>query len=153
MLGIYKRKESGRSMVEIVGVLAMMGLITAGAFVLIRNGMATQKRNTVIDDVSKIVTGIRTLYAEYDDLSELKNKGNDAMAAMEIDTKGPYENTVYSVDMDASDSSRFVITIKKLPAKDCVVLAAKKWPDSVPGGKTSNCTSGGDYKIAITYDK
>ena len=152
MSKIFIGKESGRSMVEIVGVLAMMALMTVGAFVLIRNGMATQKRNTVIDDVSKIVTGIRTLYAEHDDLSKLKDKGDDALAALEISTSGPYENSVYSVNKDSSDNSRFVITIKNLPKRDCVVLATKKWPESV-GTPTSSCTSGGDFKITITYDK
>ena len=151
MSRIYKGKESGRSMIEIIGVLAMMGLMTVGAFVLIRNGMATQKRNTVIDDVSKIVTGIRTLYAEHDDLSELEDKGDDAMAAMEISNSGPYEDTVYSVDLDTTNSSRFVVTIENLPARDCTVLASKTWPEAV--SRTSNCTAGGNYKVSITYDK
>ena len=149
MSGIYRQQQSGRSMVEIVGVLAIMGLITVAAFVLIRNGMATQKRNAVIDDVSKIVTGVRSLYAEYDDLSGLD--GDAVLAATAVGENGPYENSVYSVAKDSSDNSKFVVTVKNLPARDCTVLASRKWADSV--GKSSDCTASGYYKVSLTYDK
>ena len=38
------RQESGRSMIEMVGVLAIMGMLTAGAFVLISLGINRQKQ-------------------------------------------------------------------------------------------------------------
>ena len=148
MSGIYRQQESGRSMIEIIGVLAIMGLMTVAAFVLIRNGMATQKRNVVIDDVSKIMTGVRTLYADYDNLSNLDGAG--ALAAMGVDDNGPYEGSSYSVAKDSSDNTRFIITISNLPVRDCTVLAAKKWADSVE--KSSDCSSGGG-SVSIKYDK
>ena len=148
MSGIYRQQQFGRSMIEIIGVLAIMGLMTVASFALIRNGTATQKRNTVIDDVSKIVTGIRSLYADYDNLSTLDGEG--ALDAIAVDEKGPYEDSSYSVAKDSSDNTRFVVTISGLPKRDCTVLAAKKWSDSV--GKSSNCGSGGG-SVSITYDK
>lgn len=152
MSGIYRQQESGRSMIEIIGVLAIMGLMTAAAFVLIRNGMATQKRNAVIDDVSKIMTGVRTLYADYDDLSSLDGAG--ALAAVGVDEKGPYEGSKYSVakTKNASDVySRFTVTISGLPARDCTVLAARKWADSVE--KSSSCGTGTRNSVSIIYEK
>ena len=59
----YKNQESGRSIIEIMGVLGLMGLISIGAFVLIRSGMASHRRTMVMDDVSKIVTGVRSSQA------------------------------------------------------------------------------------------
>ena len=149
MSRIYRQQESGRSMIEIIGVLAIMGLMTVAACVLIRNGMATQKRNAVIDDVSKIMTGVRTLYADYDDLSTLDGAG--ALAAMGVDENGPYEDSEYSVATDSSDNTRFIITISNLPARDCTVLAARKWSDAVD--KASSCGVDTDNSVSITYEK
>ena len=64
-----KKHESGRSMIEMVGVLAVMGLITAAAFVLITSAMRSQKVSRVDDDVSAISAGVRLLYTNSDDFS------------------------------------------------------------------------------------
>ena len=149
MSGIYRQQESGRSMIEIIGVLAIMGLMTVAAFVLIRNGMATQKRNVVIDDVSKIMTGVRTLYADYDDLSSLDGAG--ALAAMGVDENGPYEDSTYSVAAVTGDNpQQFVVTVSGLPARDCIVLASRKWSDAVDKDDDCDATGG---SVSITYDK
>ena len=150
MSGIYRQQESGRSMIEIIGVLAIMGIMTVAAFVLIRNGMATQKRNVVIDDVAKIVTGVRALYADYDDLSNLDS--DYALAAMGVDENGPYEDSTYSVAAVTGDyPQQFVVTVSGLPARDCIVLASRKWAEVVTNGKSSDCTD--TYSVSLTYDK
>lgn len=146
MSGIYRNSQLGRSMVEIVGVLAIMMLISAGAFVLIRSGMASQRRTIVSDDISKIVSGIRTLYADYDDLDTLDGPG--ALAAMGVDTDGPFEGTTYSVAKDNSNNRRFVVTISNLPPDECVILETKTWPGAV--NTTPQCSSN---SISITYNK
>ncbi len=154
MLKITRQPESGRSMLEIIGVLAIMAIMSAGAFVMIRNAMATQRRNTVMDDFSKIVTGVRTLFADHDDLSELKDKGADVMVAMSIDSDGPYAGSVYEVNINTNDSTNqtFVVTIKNLPTKDCVVLSQKSWQNSVSPYKNSNCNTGTRY-VSVYYEK
>ena len=54
-----KKHESGRSMIEMVGVLAVMGLITAAAFVLITSAMRSQKLSRADDDISALAAGVR----------------------------------------------------------------------------------------------
>ena len=51
------KDESGRSMIEMLGVLAIMGGITVGAIGIISSAMRTQKRSTVNDDVIQMVAG------------------------------------------------------------------------------------------------
>ena len=41
------KQESGRSMIEMLGVLAIMGVITVGAIEMIQLAMNTQKRRSV----------------------------------------------------------------------------------------------------------
>lgn len=150
-LKIIKNTESGRSMLEIIGVLAIMTLMSAGAFIMIRSSMATQRRNTVVDDFSKIVTGVRTLYSDYDDLTVFDGEG--AMAAMGIDkNKTPYNNATYSVTrVGNGKDGRFDVKISGLPNKDCIVLARRSWPDSI--GKSSSCPKSGSQYVSVTYRK
>ena len=68
-------QESGRSMIEMLGVLAIMGVITVGAIEMIQLAMNTQKRNTVNEEVLQIVTQVRSVFGEYDDFSNI-NKSN-----------------------------------------------------------------------------
>lgn len=55
--------ESGRSMIEIIGVLAVTGLLTAGGFLLVNNGMASQKRSRAIDEINILAATARSLSA------------------------------------------------------------------------------------------
>ena len=66
-------QESGRSMIEMLGVLAIMGVITVGAVTMISAAMRSQKRTVLQDEVAQIVTGVRTILGEYDDFSGLDN--------------------------------------------------------------------------------
>lgn len=139
-----KKSESGRSMLEIIGVMGIMGLITAGAFVLIRSGRETQRRSAINDTVSSIVTGIRTLYADYDDLSSLD--GTKALSALSISTTGP-NGVTYSVEKVTGNNKQFQVEITNLSDDDCTVLEAKAWSGSVDGASCSSTT------LTIKYNK
>ena len=67
------RQESGRSMIEMLGVLTIMGVLTVGAIGMISTAMRTQKRNAVNDEVIQMTTQVRTLLGEYDDFSHINN--------------------------------------------------------------------------------
>lgn len=140
-----KNSESGRSLIELLGVLAIMGMITAAAFVLIRGGMATQKRTVVNDDVAEIVTGVRTLYADYDTLPSSFD-GARTLAALSIDDEGPYTGSKYSVSRKSG--TRFEVKITGLPKNECTVLETKAWSGAVDQSATCSSTT-----LTIQYDK
>jgi len=155
------KTESGRSMVEIIGVMALMGLITAAAFVLIKSTNASQKRTIVIDDVAKIVTGVRTLYADYDDMHDVNTGNSDnILAAIGVDKDAPYSGTTYQIygarktDGTACSSNGacefFSVKILGLPADECQVFAARAWSESE--GISSSC-DGTTKSVTITYAK
>ena len=64
------RQESGRSMIEMMGVLAIMGVITVGAIAAISSAMNMQKRNEVNDEVLQMVTQVRQIFSEFDDYAD-----------------------------------------------------------------------------------
>ena len=58
---IYKN-QSGRTMLEMLGVLGIMGIITYGAISSINYGMVSYKVNQLYIDISDIINGIQDMY-------------------------------------------------------------------------------------------
>ena len=147
---ILKNCESGRSMVEIIGVLAVMGLITAGAFVLLRSGGAAQKRSRAMDDVAVIAENIRGLYAESDDFSELTDveaQGTALIDALYLHTKTPFgQGTTYSV-VKNDNPANFSVKLIGLEKEDCNALAATVWPNAISGATCS------DGVVSVVFGK
>lgn len=152
MQTLNKKQQSGRSMIEMVGVLAVMGLITAGAFVLISNASASQRRNRVIDDVMNIATGVRSLYAEHDTFPATeKMDGAKILSALSISPTSPY-NTTYEVARE-SDTT-FKVTVPDMNYNDCSALSIKKWKDAAtPPTCTQTLGDATKGRFVIIYNK
>lgn len=149
--------ESGRSMIEMLGVLAIMGVLTVGAISMISTAMRTQKRNTVNEEVLQIVTGVRQLLGEYDDFSNINNA--TIFGAIGISPKNTYGGT-YELAVDPANSRQFIVSITGLSDTDCEYFATKAWSDSVgymtsdgkQSGATGSCNLGnGQNIVKITY--
>jgi len=148
------RFESGRSMVEMIGVLAVMGLITAAAFVFIQSNMASSKRSRASDEVGAIVTAVREQNS-----GEQKNlgyyvgwsakddsNGTTYLRRLRISTKNPWGGD-YSVR--GSDNKNFFVVIKGLASGDCDALKTKAWSGAVV---TPTCeTQNGKKNLLIKY--
>ena len=151
------KMESGRSMIEMLGVLAIMGVLTVGAIGLISTAMRTQKRNTVNEEVLQMVTGVRQLLGEYDDFSHIDN--TTIFGAIGMSPKNPYGGT-YELAVDPANYRQFVVTINGLSRNDCEYFITKAWSDSVgylatdgkQGGASGNCRmEDGKNVVKITY--
>ena len=69
---IINSTQSGRSMIEMLGVLAIVGVLSVGGIAGYSKAMEKFKINKSIDEISHIVANIRTLYAQqttYDGLN------------------------------------------------------------------------------------
>lgn len=126
-------------MIEMLGVLAIMGVITVGAIGMISAATRTQKRNTVNDEVIQITTGVRQLLGEYDDFSNINNA--TIFGAIGMSAKNPYGGT-YELAVNPSNSRQFIVSIHGLSDADCKYFVTKAWSDSV-GYRTSNGKSSG----------
>ena len=145
-----KKQHSGRSMIEMVGVLAVMGLITAGAFVLISSASASSKRNRATDDIMEIAAGVRSVYVEHNDFSGGIDK--DILNAINKSNKGPYSDSVYAVAVNANSTTKFDVTLSNVPAKDCNGLKIRGFKDA-----TTTCSVAADSTklgtLTVTFDK
>lgn len=154
---INMRQESGRSMIEMMGVLAIMGVITVGAIAAISSAMNMQKRNTVNDEVLQMVTQVRQMFTEYDDYSNINN--STIFGAIGMSNKNPYGGT-YEISVNPSNARQFVVSINGLSQSDCEYFVTKGWDGSVGyemSGRTQSGASGtcnnanGENTVQITY--
>ena len=151
------KQESGRSMIEMLGVLAIMGVITVGAIEMIQLAMNTQKRNTVNEEVLQIVTQVRNIHGEYDDFSNINNA--TIFNAIGMSDTNPYGGK-YEISVDPSNPRQFVVSITGLSKNECETFITTAWSDSVgykmsngkSSGASGSCTNSNGYNtVQITY--
>ena len=63
MKNLYKNEQSGRSMVEMLGVLAIIGVLSIGGISGYSKAMAKFRVNKTLDQISMLVMNIRSLYS------------------------------------------------------------------------------------------
>lgn len=142
------KQESGRSMIEMLGVLAIMGVITVGAIGMITYAMRMQKQSKVNDDVYQIVLGVRQLLGEYDDFSNIDSSA--IFTALAMSDKNPYGGN-YVLSVNNANTRQFIVSINGLGAGDCKALKTKAWSDSVSGASGDCDSSQNDNVVSIVY--
>lgn len=149
-----KKNESGRSMVEMVGVLAIAGLLTAAAFVLIRSGISNQKISQMRDEIDALASNVRGLVAEGNNTCSLPgytdtwNLGTPlARAILKSDAVNPFGgNYGISRSEDKCDNDTTFQIYVRLPENVCETMAGFKYS----GGGTAKCDTD---ELVITYQK
>ena len=147
-----KKQESGRSMIEMGGVLAIMGLVTAGAFILIQSGLSSQKISRTSDELDILVSNARSMTAQSDSFKSLGTKldGGKTLAAsmLKSDGKSPIGGDYY-VYAAGTDYKNLYVGIDGISESDCTTMAAR----SFSGGTTRCMDNNGKKAFRITYGK
>ncbi|MBR6663999.1 MAG: hypothetical protein IKL33_04145, partial [Alphaproteobacteria bacterium] len=63
MYSLYKNEQSGRSMVEMLGVLAIIGVLSIGGISGYSRAMSKYRVNKTLDQISMLVMNIRSLFS------------------------------------------------------------------------------------------
>ena len=160
-MNMMKTNETGRSMIEMLGVLAIIGVLSVGGIAGYSKAMNKFKTNKVADNVSMIVTNIRTLYAQQNNYAGLNNTTAIQMGVVPDElgtdaTTGTLTNaflgsvnigtaTVTSLDAGTSGANRgFFLTMNGLTKEACVTLAANDWGSGYSAGYVGMTVSGSD---------
>lgn len=141
--------EKGRSMVEMLGVLAIIGVLSAGGLAGYSKAMFKHKLNTTIDQITMIVTNIRTLYGTQGNYEGLSNgmairagivptsmfTANSTYASNATLTN-PFKGgvTIASDTVAGVDEGGFVITYEGLPSEACVQIATSDFGTGAGSG-------------------
>lgn len=103
--------ESGRSMVEMLGVLAIIGVLSVGGIAGYSKAMNKYKINKTTDQISMLVANIRTLFS---------SQGNyDGLDNQQAKKFGVVPNDMYTSDSNKTITNAFAgaVTITSAPAR------------------------------------
>lgn len=153
-----EKQESGRSLVEMIGVLAIMGLVTAAAFVLIQSGLEAQKRNRATDEIDILASNIRGMVAQAtDNAKKFASLPTETQAGKILakallkssDGKTPFDGTysVYATDEGAT----FTVELSDIGAAECQAMAKRPYSHGIADcpdiGDGSDARPGSTVKI------
>jgi len=157
-----KNNQSGRSMVEMLGVLAIIGVLSAGGLAGYSKAMFKHKLNSTMDQITMLVTNIRTMYGTQGnyqglDVASAYNLGIVPAIMVNVEEgedddpdtvtltnpfKGDVEigliNAVSGATVQASatdgTATGFTLAYKGLPAEACISLATADFGSGAGSG-------------------
>ena len=137
--------EQGRSMIEMLGVLAIVGVLSVGGIAGYSKAMTKFKTNKVIDQVNMLSTNIRTLFASQRTFfglnNALTNRAGAVPAEMVADNTtsviqngfGGNVKIATAKHLGVADQA-YVIAFDGIPKAACVTMATTDWGGDVGSG-------------------
>ncbi|MBQ9035079.1 MAG: hypothetical protein IJ099_03835 [Alphaproteobacteria bacterium] len=139
-----KMNEYGRSMIEMLGVLAIIGVLTVGGIAGYTKAMNRYRLNETEKQITSIVANIRTLYLQqtsYNGLNNLSAVKSEIVPQEMVDknSEGKLTNIfggdVYigsgnigqGVSKIKNDKKTFLLEFTGLSRSACVALASNDW--------------------------
>ena len=138
--------QHGRSMIEMLGVLAIVGVLSMGGVAGYSKAMGKFRVNRASDQISQLAQNIRTLYLgqrKYSDLTEtVIKKSHLAPEEMYEDTSSlslvnPFGGSVWvgtSGKKSLTDSRAFVIYSYNIPQEACIEILTQDWGTGTTSG-------------------
>lgn len=151
---MLKTNENGRSMIEMLGVLAIIGVLSVGGIAGYSKAMNKFKTNKVADNVSMIVANVKTLYAQQKNYGT----GNKALTTAKAIDLGVIPDELIKTESgnkvlrnafngtalvgatksvngdDDADLRAFYLTFNGLSKEACVALATNDWGSGFSSG-------------------
>lgn len=142
---MMRTNESGRSMIEMLGVLAIVGVLSVGGIAGYSKAMAKFKTNKMIDQVNMISTNIRTMYSSQRSYNGLNSKlaaqvgivpsemfdGASNVASGTTSNGGLTNAFGGSVVVAAATTNTtedsYIMAFDKVPAAACVNIITTDW--------------------------
>jgi type II secretory pathway pseudopilin PulG len=123
--------QHGRSMIEMLGVLAIVGVLSAGGVAGYSMAMQNHRTNVLVDKVQIIAQQTRRLYkGEYSQLETDGGIDNLKDLGLVQDITDPFGGNLSVEVSTGSDKARFGVTSKAhLPEEACVDLTLTNWGD------------------------
>ncbi len=129
---MINKTESGRSMIEMLGVLAIIGVLSVGGLAGYNMAMGRVRVNRVIDELQLVAVNVRTAVPNgvYDNIGTIvDNMGilttlNENLAALGAGAKA---EVMSQKSIGGTKLDRFAINFEKLPEDACRRIASLDW--------------------------
>ncbi len=146
--------ESGRSMVEMLGVLAIIGVLSVGGIAGYSMAMTKFKVTKTMDQIQMLTTNVRTLFASQRRYQALtgKNAYQLGLFTDEICVGGancsaannPFGGDI-TIGVGDDNGRSFTIKYTGLPQEACVKIATAEWGADASSGLISMTVGGTTY--------
>ena len=132
MTSYYKSNQAGRSMIEMLGVLAIIGVLSVGGISGYSKAMAKFKLTKQQDQLSMVLMNIRTAYATSPSYANLDTESAISYNIIPSDMKISDTSAKNAFGGDfkigtAEDDTHFTITISNIGQEACMSLASSDW--------------------------
>lgn len=145
MVNLLERNEqTGRSMVEMLGVLAIIGVLSVGGIAGYSKAMTKFKITKTMDQVSMTVANIRTLYSGQRNYNGLATANALNMGVVPAEMEGAAANTLVNafqgavtigtVNYNNQADSAFRISYENMGQEACVQLITADWGSGASSG-------------------
>lgn len=152
-----KRSMSGRSMIEMLGVLAIIGVLSAGGIAGYSMAMNAYKTNEVASRVQTMSTQVRVLYqGKYDFDKADSSSAPLAQLGYATDFRNPFGGANIAAEGERANG-QFKITVADVPQDACVKYLTTVWADSsmfngLNVGATTGSPAGGKLDISAAMN-
>ena len=134
--------QSGRSMVEMLGVLAIIGVLTAGGLTIVGKARHQQELTQLLSETAEIVSSIKKMACDYDNgyksyVNMLCQSGAQPNGTeCTFSEKNSYITTTSDVtvkakpspdELSATETNYFIVEIDNMTEDACVYLASSDW--------------------------
>lgn len=126
------KMQSGRSMIEMLGVLAIVGILTVGGFSLVSKMTTSNQTNSVMDEISGLASRVKHVARDLDSIDVASVcKAKAYPDTLECDgcscsSFGGSADVEYSV-AGASYPALFTLTVSNLSDEMCMTLFTSNW--------------------------
>ena len=135
----------GRSMIEMLGVLAIIGVLSVGGIAGYSKAMMKFKINKTMQQIAEIVANVQTLYAQQKDFNGLTNETAVQMGIVpdSLTTSAEryyttisnvFGGQVYIYYSPWRNERFFVVDFGGLPKEACIELATQNWGSATSSG-------------------
>ena len=137
-----KTEQNGRSMIEMLGVLAIIGILSVGGFSLVNKMQGANEVNKILDELSTLATKSRVVIRDYDGAAGAINKyictskaiPDEFWEAMELDSDGKCTDSDFVGSGDIlykvyyiGDKVVYAIEASNLSEEACMQIATTNW--------------------------
>ena len=163
--------QYGRSMIEMLGVLAIIGVLSVGGIAGYSKAMMKYRINKTIEQITLIAGNVRTFFATQRSYSGLDNTilkkaklvpdemwnsgktGIDSAFGHGVSISAEESGSLITVGTDDYDYRAFQIIFSSLPVEACIELTTQDWSNAqVAAIGIENYESGGVFKTPIGID-
>lgn len=138
--------QLGRSMIEMLGVLSIIGVLSVGGFSMVKKMQNSYDTNKIMEEISAFTRKARSVIREYESggsltLNEYINAGKAVPEGITLNADKKFAGTagiIYTFDLNPSETNiknaLFKMTMTGVPEEICMQVATADWGSVATSG-------------------